>query len=57
MKSTMLLHGSGLAEQLVAGDGEGDIMGGKQSGICSFSDVLSFTITEELGAQGTVNLK
>lgn len=59
MKSTMSRYmDPGLAEQLVAGDGEGDIMGGKQS-VASvlFSDVRSFTtITEELGAQGTVKL-
>ena len=47
-----------LADQLMnAGDND-DIMGGKQSvGTVLFSDVRSFTtITEELGAQGTVKL-
>ena len=59
MKSTMSRYmDPGLAEQLMASGGEGDIMGGKQS-VASvlFSDVRSFTtITEELGAQGTVKL-
>lgn len=59
MKSTMSRYmDPELADQLMnAGDGD-DIMGGKQS-VASvlFSDVRSFTtITEELGAQGTVKL-
>ena len=59
MKSTMSRYmDPELADQLMnAGDGD-DVMGGKQS-IASvlFSDVRSFTtITEELGAQGTVKL-
>ena len=48
-----------LADQLMTADGNNvDIMGGKQSvGTVLFSDVRSFTtITEELGAQGTVKL-
>ena len=59
MKSTMSRYmDPGLAEQLMASGGEGEIMGGKQS-VASvlFSDVRSFTtITEGLGAQGTVKL-
>ena len=59
MKSTMSRYmDPELADQLMAaGDGD-DIMGGKQSvGTVLFSDVRSFTtITEELGAQGTVKL-
>ena len=59
MKSTMSRYmDPELADQLMmAGDGN-DIMGGKQSvGTVLFSDVRSFTtITEELGAQGTVKL-
>ena len=45
-----------LAEQLL--DGGEDLLGGKQSvGTVLFSDVRSFTtITETLGAQGTVAL-
>jgi len=59
MKSTMSRYmDPELADQLMnAGDGD-DVMGGKQS-VASvlFSDVRSFTtITEELGAQGTVKL-
>jgi len=43
---------------MTTGGGDEDIMGGKQSvGTVLFSDVRSFTtITEELGAQGTVKL-
>lgn len=59
MKSTMSRYmDPELADQLMMeGDGN-DIMGGKQSvGTVLFSDVRSFTtITEELGAQGTVKL-
>ena len=59
MKSTMSRYmDPELADQLMnAGDSD-DIMGGKQSvGTVLFSDVRSFTtITEELGAQGTVKL-
>ncbi len=58
MKSTMSRYmDPDLAEQLM-GDGDDEILGGKQS-VASvlFSDVRSFTtITEELGAQGTVKL-
>ena len=58
MKSTMSRYmDPDLAEQLM-GDGDEEILGGKQS-VASvlFSDVRSFTtITEELGAQGTVKL-
>jgi adenylate cyclase len=58
MKSTMSRYmDPGLAEQLM-GENDEDILGGKQS-VASvlFSDVRSFTtITEELGAQGTVKL-
>ena len=60
MKSTMSRYmDPELADQLMAAGGENeDIMGGKQSvGTVLFSDVRSFTtITEELGAQGTVKL-
>ena len=60
MKSTMSRYmDPELADQLMATGGENeDIMGGKQSvGTVLFSDVRSFTtITEELGAQGTVKL-
>ena len=60
MKSTMSRYmDPELADQLMATSGENeDIMGGKQSvGTVLFSDVRSFTtITEELGAQGTVKL-
>ena len=60
MKSTMSRYADPeLADQLMATSGENeDIMGGKQSvGTVLFSDVRSFTtITEELGAQGTVKL-
>lgn len=60
MKSTMSRYmDPELADQLMtAGGADADIMGGKQSvGTVLFSDVRSFTtITEELGAQGTVKL-
>ena len=60
MKSTMSRYmDPELADQLMAAGGSNeDIMGGKQSvGTVLFSDVRSFTtITEELGAQGTVKL-
>ena len=60
MKSTMSRYmDPELADQLMTtGGGDEDIMGGKQSvGTVLFSDVRSFTtITEELGAQGTVKL-
>lgn len=57
MKSTMARYmDPGLADQLLAG-GE-DALGGKSiTGTVMFSDIRSFTtITEELGAQGTVSL-
>ena len=60
MKSTMSRYmDPELADQLMTADGnDADIMGGKQSvGTVLFSGVRSFTtITEELGAQGTVKL-
>ena len=60
MKSTMSRYmDPELADQLMTADGNNeDVMGGKQSvGTVLFSDVRSFTtITEELGAQGTVKL-
>jgi len=60
MKSTMSRYmDPELADQLMSSGGSNDdIMGGKQSvGTVLFSDVRSFTtITEELGAQGTVKL-
>ena len=59
MKSTMSRYmDPELADQLMSAGDSDDVMGGKQS-IASvlFSDVRSFTtITEELGAQGTVKL-
>jgi len=59
MKSTMSRYmDPELADQLMNAGESDDVMGGKQS-IASvlFSDVRSFTtITEELGAQGTVKL-
>jgi adenylate cyclase len=60
MKSTMSRYmDPELADQLMtSGASNEEIMGGKQSvGTVLFSDVRSFTtITEELGAQGTVKL-
>jgi len=59
MKSTMSRYmDPELADQLLNEGENADIMGGKQSiGSVLFSDVRSFTtITEELGAQGTVKL-
>ena len=58
MKSTMSRYmDPALADQMLAG-GEGDMMGGKDTtATVLFSDVRSFTtITESLGAQGTVAL-
>lgn len=58
MKSTMSRYmDPALADQMLAG-GDGDIMGGKDTtATVLFSDVRSFTtITESLGAQGTVSL-
>lgn len=58
MKSTMSRYmDPALADQMLAG-GEGDMMGGKDTtATVLFSDVRSFTtITESLGAQGTVKL-
>jgi len=48
----------GLAEQMMAGGGGEDMMGGKDTvATVLFSDIRSFTtITEALGAQGTVAL-
>ena len=58
MKSTMSRYmDPALADQMLAG-GEGDMMGGQDTtATVLFSDVRSFTtITEALGAQGTVAL-
>jgi len=58
MKSTMSKYmDADLADQLLEGDGE-DALGGKESVVtCLMSDIRSFTtITEELGAKGTVLL-
>ncbi|MDP7345268.1 MAG: adenylate/guanylate cyclase domain-containing protein, partial [Alphaproteobacteria bacterium] len=59
MKSTMSRYmDPDLADQLLEAGESDDFLGGKQSvGTVLFSDVRSFTtITEELGAQGTVKL-
>lgn len=59
MKSTMSRYmDPELADQLMNAGESDDVMGGKQStASVLFSDVRSFTtITEELGAQGTVKL-
>ena len=59
MKSTMSRYmDPALADQMMAGGGEGDLMGGLDTtATVLFSDVRSFTtITEALGAQGTVAL-
>ncbi len=58
MKSTMSRYmDPGLADQLL-GEGDGDIMGGRDTNATVlFSDIRGFTtITESLGAQGTVSL-
>ena len=57
MKSTMSRYmDPTLADQMMSGKGEGDIMGGLDTtATVLFSDIRSFTtITEALGAQGTV---
>jgi adenylate cyclase len=57
MKSTMSRYmDPTLADQMMSGDGGGDMMGGLDTvATVLFSDIRSFTtITETLGAQGTV---
>jgi adenylate cyclase len=59
MKSTMSRYmDPALADQMMAGGGEADMMGGLDTtATVLFSDIRSFTtITETLGAQGTVSL-
>jgi adenylate cyclase len=59
MKSTMSRYmDPGIAEQLMGDGGGEDFLGGKSSEITVlFSDIRSFTtITEKLGAQGTVQM-
>ena len=59
MKSTMSRYmDPGIAEQLMGDGGGDDFLGGKSSEITVlFSDIRSFTtITEALGAQGTVQM-
>ena len=59
MKSTMSRYmDPGLADQVMSAGGGEDLMGGKSTvSTILFSDVRGFTtITEELGAQGTVEL-
>ena len=59
MKSTMSRYmDPGIADQLMGEGGDEDFLGGKSSEITVlFSDVRSFTtITEALGAQGTVQM-
>ena len=59
MKSTMARYmDPGVADQLLAGGQGEEILGGKSSEITVlFSDIRSFTtITESLGAQGTVKM-
>ena len=59
MKSTMSRYmDPGIADQLMGAGGDEDFLGGKSSEITVlFSDIRSFTtITEALGAQGTVKM-
>jgi adenylate cyclase len=59
MKSTMSRYmDPGIADQLMSDGGDEDFLGGKSSEITVlFSDIRSFTtITEALGAQGTVKM-